>query len=44
MAEVAPHSERIYDEIDAAFGPGELDHLIDRLVALRDRLTDETTT
>lgn len=40
VAAVAPHSERIYDEIEAAFGPGELDDLIERLVALRDSLTE----
>ena len=40
VAEVAPHSERTYDDIEAVIGPGELDELIRRLTALRDNLTD----
>jgi len=35
VSQVAPHSERIYAEIEAAFGAGELGDLITRLNDLR---------
>ncbi|MEM7094620.1 MAG: homoprotocatechuate degradation operon regulator HpaR [Actinomycetota bacterium] len=40
VARVAPHSERIYADIEAAFGRRELGELIDRLTDLRKNLGD----
>lgn len=39
VASVAPHSERIYAEIESDFGADELNRLITQLSALRDKLT-----
>lgn len=39
VASVAPHSERIYAEIESTFGADELNRLITQLSALRDKLT-----
>lgn len=39
VGQVAPHSERIYAEIESSFGATELTALITNLSALRDSLT-----